>query len=458
MFRFTKKPAFRDYLLWLALLIYTAVLVWVLVTKSRPDLILLYRNTEHPSLSIAAECILGITYVYLLFTGVLCCFYRPYPTEKNNRKLPSCTIIVPAYNEGAHVEQTLQSLLKSDYPKEKLEIIAINDGSEDDTWEYIKKGATQAPDLIRTINLPVNCGKKYAIYVGTKKASGDIIVTVDSDSFVEAHTIRALVSPLRDKTVGAVAGSVQAANRDQNFIAALLDVLMVFACEFLRAAQSVSGLVLCTPGALSAYRKSALLPIIDEWLNQTFMGKPATIGEDRALATLILRSNYKTLQQRTALVRTYLPSTASVGLKTMMRWARGDIRENIVMTKFTIDRLRHFKLQNFALLIYWVAFIQNLILPFLFIPSFVFMLLFSAKNAPVFLATNGLMSLLWATIPAAIYATHTSLRKAAWAFLYGLICPFLMALIYIYCFMTLRDSRWMTRSLPQREKEKLLHN
>ena len=334
MLRFFSSPYRRDVILWSLLIVYLAVVVILAIRD--PEMLVFYRNSICPKLSGSAVGIMSVTYIYLLATGICCCFYRPVKTVNDDDKLPACTVIVPAYNEGCHVERTIKSLLASDYPADKLQIIAINDGSADDTWEYICRGAAHAPQQVTAINLEKNGGKKHALYVGTMNATGEIIVTVDSDSSVRSDTIRALVSPMcSDPELGAVAGAIRVKTPQQGFITSLLDVLLVFGCEFLRAAQSVTGVVLCTPGALSAYRKSALLPIMDEWLNQTFMNRPALIGEDRALATLILRSNYKILHQSSAKATTCVPTTVKGACKMLLRWTRGDIRENLMMTKFT---------------------------------------------------------------------------------------------------------------------------
>jgi cell division protein FtsZ len=116
-----------------------------------------------------------------------------------------------------------------------------------------------------------------------KKAKGEFIATVDSDSIVEKTTLKKLVQPFANKKIGAVAGTITGKNCATNSHVCMLDVMLIFGCEFLRKAQSVTGNVFCTPGALSCYRKSAILPVIDQWLGQTFLGVEARIGEDRAI-------------------------------------------------------------------------------------------------------------------------------------------------------------------------------
>ena len=102
MLRFFRHPRLRDIILWGLLAVYLAVLA-ILAAKD-PELLVFYRNSLQPELSLTAVLVMGVTYLYLLATGILCCFYRPVKTEIDDEKLPGCTVIVPAYNEGAYVD------------------------------------------------------------------------------------------------------------------------------------------------------------------------------------------------------------------------------------------------------------------------------------------------------------------------------------------------------------------
>jgi hyaluronan synthase len=90
--------------------------------------------------------------------------YKPYP--RYDGRLPNLTIIVPAFNEGTMVETCLDSVATADYPRDRLEIICIDDGSTDDTWSYLARARERHPDLIKTIRFPHNQGKKEALYAG----------------------------------------------------------------------------------------------------------------------------------------------------------------------------------------------------------------------------------------------------------------------------------------------------
>ena len=197
----------------------------------------------------------GYTLLMFLFQGlrtILWARYRPFPLK--NGDLPSLTVVIPAYNEGAMVEHSLYSVVRADYPKEKLEIICIDDGSTDDTWQYIDRARRRYPGLIKTIRFPENRGKKEGLYAGFTQGRGEILVTVDSDSVIEKQALRHLVAPLQqDASIGAVAGNVRVYNRHTSLMGKMQWVRYVN-LDFLRAAQSVYKTVTCTPGSLAAYR------------------------------------------------------------------------------------------------------------------------------------------------------------------------------------------------------------
>jgi hyaluronan synthase len=84
----------------------------------------------------------------------------------------------------------------ADYPVDLLEIICIDDGSKDDTWEYIRRAQSHYPDLIQAIRFPKNQGKREALYVGFTRGQGDYFISVDSDSVIEPGTLKQIVAPM----------------------------------------------------------------------------------------------------------------------------------------------------------------------------------------------------------------------------------------------------------------------
>ena len=390
---------------------------------------------------------------YLIFQSILVCFYKPVTQDViDDSELPGCSIIVPAYNEGAAVAETLRSLLKSDYPAEKMEIIAINDGSADDTWNWITLVAGESNGKITAINLEKNQGKKHALHLGFNQAKHEIAVTIDSDSIVQPDTLRNLVLPFKDARVGGAAGVVRVRNMHQGFIPRILDICFVFSCDFIRSAQSAIGAVLCSPGAISAYRRAALLPHLDGWLHQTFLGKPSTIGEDRALTSILLRNDYRVVLQNNALVETCVPVNYPQLCRTLIRWTRGDVREGLLMIRHFYKRFNFGDWRLTALKINLVCQLLGLMLPVIMFPLMIFTLVHCAGNL-LFMASYSLFfTWLWATIPAVLYAHRETPLKAAWAFVSALFSLLALSWICIYSWITMNNPGWMTRDISKKDE------
>lgn len=386
--------------------------------------------------------------LYILFGAVCAVFYHP-AKALGDKELPGCTVIVPAYNEGKHVAETLFSLLESDFPAGKLQIIAINDGSRDDTMDWIRYAESRSDGRIISLDLLKNCGKKHALYQGFKMAKHDIVVTVDSDSIVTKESLRNMVSAFNKDDIGGVAGNIRIKNLSDGMIPKMMDVGFMFGFEIIRSAQSLIGCVMCTPGALSAYRKSIIMPFIDEWLHQTFLGVPANIGEDRAIATMILKHGYKVTFQGNAVAATCIPHTYGRFCKMLLRWLRSDVRENLLIFIYYFKNLR-FSLACAGFGFHLIALVLGSLLPVISLPIFVDML-YRFTPAGIFNAFyyGAALGIIGAFIPAMIYAKRVSVLNAVWAPFYSFYNMVLLWWIPVYAFFTARNSNWLTRELPR---------
>lgn len=379
----------------------------------------------------------------IAWRSLLVFYYKPV-SGCSDDLLPECTVIVPAFNEGQLVLATLRSIAESDYPIEKLHLIAVDDGSTDDTWEWIQKAQDQLRGRLSAIRLPRNSGKRHALYAGIQQAAGDVLVTVDSDSIVTADTLRNLVTPLAlDGRIGAVAGNVRVLNTDKGIIPKMLDVVFTFSFDFIRASQSMVRAVMCTPGALTAYRKSAVMRVLQEWLHQTFRGQPANIGEDRAMTNLILKGGHRVTFQRNAVVFTEVPTRFTNLCKMYLRWARSNVRETIVMTRFIFtpfwpDSMLGARLN---LTLSWIALIRAVAVPVIFWKVL--------QANPTASAQNFLLGVLLAsTLPAVIYAWKYGKISALWAYAYGIYFSVSLSWIIPYGLLTVHKSGWLTRQNP----------
>ena len=375
--------------------------------------------------------------VFLLFRTVLWLIYRPFP-DAVPVDAPSLTVIIPAYNEGAMVKQAIHSVLSASYPREKLEVLVIDDGSKDDTWTYIKEAASEHPLLVTAVRFPENKGKRAALGEGFRRARGEVVVTVDSDSVIEPHTLLAIAGPFRDPGVGAVAGKVVVFNRDQGIIPKMLKVRFILAFDMLRAVQSTYSTVYCCPGALSAYRSSAVRRVLSKWPNQTFLGVACTYGEDRSLTNFVLSEGFSAVYQRTARVHTIVPWTYEKLCKMYLRWDRSYIRETIHFAKVLWKRPLWPRMISLVDL-----FITNLRYPIAYLNLVLFAFLSLQQPATVLrlFCAIGLFS----ALNMACYLRS----ERSWDFLYGILYAYFsfLALFWIfpYAFITVRAKSWMTR-------------
>ncbi len=388
--------------------------------------------------------LLAVNVGFLLYIFILYLRYKLIDSVADEA-LPTCTVIVPAYNEGALVYKTLSSLVESDYSEDKLQIISIDDGSKDDTWNWMRKAKAEFGDRVAIYQQPENKGKRHALYRGFHLATGDVFITVDSDSVVKKDTLRNMASPfVVNQECGAVAGNVRVLNRKKALIPRMLNVSFAFSFEFIRSAQSALGSVFCTPGALSAYRREAVMNCLPEWINQTFMGQASTIGEDRAMTNMILKQGYKVFFQRNAYVYTNIPERYKNLHKMFTRWERSNVRETIAMSKFAFGDFRKGPKTGtrILLLYYW----SRLLLAF---PLLVLMLISIILFPLLFLNGTLIGILAFSSIQALFYAKKHDISDSFWAYPYSLFYACTLFWITPYAILTASRSGWLTRELPK---------
>ena len=374
---------------------------------------------------------------FLFFRTFLWFKYRSIPSA-SFREAPFLTVIIPAYNEGAMVEKTIDSVAAAAYPRDRLEIFVVDDGSKDDTWTHIRHAAMRHPGLVTTVRFEKNRGKRAALEEGFRKAKGEIAVTIDSDSVISSGTLLAMAGPFSDGRVGAVAGKVSVYNRDQGVIPKMLHVKFMLAFDFLRAVQSTYGTVYCCPGALAAYRMAAVREILDEWIEQRFLGVRCTYGEDRSLTNYILSRGYDTVYQRSAVVYTIVPQTYSKLTKMFLRWDRSYVREEIRLARIAWRRKPKALLITLSDL-----FIKNLRYPIGY--ATLVLLVVMAVHDP-----TTVLRLLFAIGLMALFNMFYYLRsERSWDFLYGMLYAYFsfFALFWVFpwAVLTVRSRSWMTR-------------
>ncbi len=256
--------------------------------------------------------------------------YRPAP-DRGHR--PRVSVIVPAFNEEDGIIGTIESCFASRYPADRFEVIVVNDGSTDGTWDRILEAKRRFPELY-AVDLGRNYGKRGAMAEGMRRATGEVFAFVDSDSYLDADCLRFLVAPFADQRIGAVVGHADVRNRESTMWARMQAVRYWSAFRVIKATESMfGGTVICASGCCAAYRASVVLELLPAWEFQRFLGQPATFGDDRALTNRVLRT-HRVVYQENALAETVVPERLRVFFRQQLRWKKSWLRENLYVIRF----------------------------------------------------------------------------------------------------------------------------
>lgn len=373
----------------------------------------------------------------MLFRTLLWFTYKPFPLA-TMEGAPRLSVVIPAYNEGPMVAKSIDSIVAARYPADRLEIFVVDDGSRDDTWAHIEQAVARHGKRVRALRHEVNLGKREALATGFRLATGEVFVTVDSDSVVSRDALLALAGPFANDRVGVVAGKVLVYNQQAGMIPRMLYVRFMLAFDFIRAYQSTFGTVYCSPGALSAYRASAVRQVLEEWLHQTFLGVRATIGEDRAMTNDMMRLGYDSVYQSHATVLTVVPTKYRQLCKMFLRWNRSYIREE---TRLAIV-LPHRPLVPRLMAIFDCT-VTNLRYPVMGLTMALLLLavVFHPLVLPRLLVSMGMIS--------GLYSLYYLRSERSMNFVYGIVFEyfsfFLMFWIFPWAFLTVRAKGWLTR-------------
>jgi len=222
----------------------------------------------------------------------------------------------------------------------------------------------------------------------------------------------------------------------------MLNVSFVFSFEFIRSAQSAIGSVFCTPGALAAYRREAVINCLEDWMNQTFMGKPCDIGEDRALTNMILKQGYYVKFQRNAYVYTNIPENYKNLYKMFVRWERSNVRENIMMSKFAFTNFRKSSKTGLRIFLFnqWIKVVMAY-------PLLLLLLLVVFSYPLLSLISTLAFILVFSSIQMFFYAKRYNFPEAFLAYTYSIFYAFALFWITPYAILTASRRGWLTRGL-----------
>ena len=237
---------------------------------------------------------------------------------------PTVTAVIPMFNEGATIKETIQSILDSDYPHAKLKVICVDDCSSDDSYEQARELARLSNGRCKVIRNPKNVGKRCSIIRAVREAKSEIILSVDSDVVVDKDAVRQLVRRFTSPRIAAVGGWIDVRNKHDNWLTRMQVVRYWYAYHFMKNLEWSMRRVLCLSGCLTAYRRDVLVELEPILEHRAICGVPIKYGEDRFLTRQIVKAGYLTTMTLTARCYTTVPATLSAYFSQQLRWRRSN--------------------------------------------------------------------------------------------------------------------------------------
>ena len=245
-----------------------------------------------------------------------------------------------------------------------------------------------------------------------------------------------LVTPLRaDRRVGAASGLTHARNPDVNALTRMQAARYLLSFQLLKAAESVVGAVTCCSGCFSAYRRSAIEPLLDEWSHQRFLGVACTYGDDRALTNRVIRAGHRSLYHSGAVAVTDVPETWSTFFRQQLRWKKSWVREGPIL----LSHLWRSRPVAFPFMV--IAVVVGFLSPVIAVASLVVAPSLWGQIPFVYAAGLVTVAIAYAVYHRSVVADgRWGWSMAATAFYLGFSFQILWAMVRV------RDGRWGTRS------------
>ncbi len=239
---------------------------------------------------------------------------------------PRVSILIPAHNEETVIRYTIEAMLKLDYPREKLDILVINDGSTDGTGEIVREYA-DADSRVRLYNVPKGeggKGKSRALNLGLRQTDADYIAVYDADNTPDPAAIKYLMAQMvADPGLGGVIGKFRTINKRRNLLTRFINVETLSFQSMLQAGRWKLFKVSTLPGTNLVIRR-ALLDTLNGWDEDA-------ITEDSELSIRIYKEGYRIKFIPYAITYEQEPESWKVWIKQRTRWVQGN---NYVGKKF----------------------------------------------------------------------------------------------------------------------------
>ena len=240
---------------------------------------------------------------------------EPKARARKLKKFPSVSIVIPAYNEGKNIIKTLSSLINLHYPKNRLEIIVINDGSKDNTGDLVKGFIAKSKRWDIRLISKKNEGKGAALNDGLRAAKGEFFVCLDADSIATKDALLKILPHFTEENIAVVLPLLKV-EKPKN-IWQKMQWLEYIVNMFYKKLMGRLNCVHVSPGPFSVYRKNILQKVggFDE----------DNLTEDLEITLRLQSRHYKIVQLLDAEVFTLAPKTFKELYKQRNRWYKGSV-------------------------------------------------------------------------------------------------------------------------------------
>lgn len=355
--------------------------------------------------------VLLFRYFSILFMAYF--YITRYTVKKYQNFTPFVSIIVPVYNEGVTLRDSITSLLNLDY--DNYEIIIVNDGSTDDSIKVaesfvgFQKG-NKTEVKVSLIN-KLNGGKAKALNAGIQYSDADFVLCMDGDSILSPDTLKKSMRHFANKEVGAVAGNVKIQNR-RKWITDLQALEYIQGLNLARSAQGHIRMVNIIPGPIGVFRKEALA--------ETGFYSSDTFAEDADITLKILSLGWEIEYEPMAWALTEAPVTVHQLLKQRYRWTRGILQAIRKHKKYLYNPTKNF----YNSLVLWGMFYESLIWPAMNIFAnlfFISVAIFNDMSSLIFYWWLGIALLDFMSSIYCVAVEKEEIRLVPWAIVYRML-------------------------------------
>jgi cellulose synthase/poly-beta-1,6-N-acetylglucosamine synthase-like glycosyltransferase len=254
--------------------------------------------------------------------------------KKDYTYQPSVSVLLPCYNEGQTVYETIESISKSNYPNGRLEVIAQDDCSVDDSYEWMLRAQQDFRNIrIRVGRNEANSGKARTVCNAMQHSEAEVVISIDSDCIFHCDCIQELVACFAEPKIGAVGGRVGVRNVNESTASMVQTFYYYLAFQLIKLPENITRSITCISGCMFAIRRDLLLKLEPRIRRRNWFGIQVNDGEDRFLTHQVLLEGYGTYINNDAQCWTKVPVTLSQLIKQQIRWRRSGTRDFFLTLK-----------------------------------------------------------------------------------------------------------------------------